>query len=239
MQADRESDKPYAQRKSELAKAFYKVANCPEYMNKTYRGPDFRRALLAWEDAWEALIYKSAELTFDAAKDTSGLAYKARKWMCWSHNFNHILGVIHSYEEKNIFVAFSHPEFLEGMFDVTSRFITARTREAELEALDVTYEIVYVGGKNKEGTFAAYETEKRIWLTEEKLGIRSDALPQYAPSDLTRYMRGRKLYDWYRKNYENSTVVDIARCLAREKENWRCYRRAVSKGILTDNWGKK
>ena len=68
------------------------------------------------------------------------------------------------------------------------------------------------------------------WLDEKDLGIKNQFVPGYFASDISHYIRGRRLYSQYRKR-ENGKL-DIAW----HKEYWKVLRLAVKKGLIIDNY---
>jgi len=233
-------DKPdmsWADWKKELAKYFHKAADHPEYRNKTYSGKDFWETLMAWEDAWFGLLYHSFELKdLDTYKDP--FKYKLYRWLLWNHNFN---GRSFKMSRNNWTVPFEYSEFLDKMFDLTYKFLGAKTREEEEKVLDTTYRIDFAG--RDEFDRAKYTVDKWVWLSKENTGAKSNRLPFYAPYDLTSCKRGRKLYNYFRHMNDNvepgCMKWDIDKYIAEAKDNWKVYRIAVKKGLLIDNYKKE
>ena len=241
------SDRPdrlYSEWKQELSKAFYKVANHPEYINRTYSGRDFYEALYMWEDTWFGLAYNSTDIDVDHYwEDTTCFKNKLTKWTYWDHEFNRVLWEMIRTDNP---LPFRCPDFLDGMFDITHKFLMAKTQEEESKVLNETYRINLVKEvKHYEKDSPYYtsdrtwKTEKYIWLSEDNLGIKSSELPRYAPYDLTHVMRGKKLYDWYRKNFKDGPFVHVSDYIKDAKEIWKCYRLAIKKGLLIDNHDKE
>lgn len=241
------SDRPdrlYSEWKQELSKAFYKVANHPEYINRTYSGRDFYNALYDWEDAWFGLAYNSTDIDVDKYWEKPGtFKYKITLWTHWDHDFNRVLWEM--IRDKNP-KPFQCPDFLDKMFDLTHRFLLAKTREEESEVLNTCYKVIHVKEVKTPVPHTSYYTseitwgyEKYVWLSEENVDAKSRELPYYAPYDLTKYMRGRKLYNYYRKYYKNMFLKDIEEIIKDTKEVWRIYRLAVKKGLLIDNYDKE
>lgn len=228
--------KLYSEQLKNLSMAFYRAANHPEYTSRTYSGEDFYNALMAWEDAWFDLAYNSTDIDVeDYWEKPDCFKYKLVKWTHWAHNFNQAWR--RGFKEKT---PFPYPEFLSNMFDITHRFLCARSKEEESEILDISYRVDFINKeKAADGTeISKYKVKKYVWLTEENVGIKSNMLPRYAPYDLTDVLRGRKLYNFYRKNYKDSTFINVNEWIAEDKELWKCYRKAVKKGVLIDNKGK-
>lgn len=237
-------DKPdmsWADWKTELAKYFYKVTDHPEYRNKTYTGKDFWESLMAWEDAWFGLLYHSFELK-DLNTYEDPFKYKFYRWTLWNHNFNGRSFRMRYGINGDWTQPFEYPEFLVNMFDLTYQFLGAKTREEESKVFDTTYMIDYIG-KDKFGK-SKYEVVKYIWLSEENTGTKSEYLPVFAPYDLTKQMRGKKLYNYYRHMNDHEPngwkwkPEEIDKFIAEAKDRWRVFRIAVKKGLLIDNHGK-
>ena len=236
-------DKLYSEWKQDLSKAFYKVANHPEYVNRTYSGQDFCKAIINWEDAWFGLIYHSTDIDVENYwKKPDCFKYKLSKWSYWDHEFNRMLR--ETYREDNP-LSVRCPEFLDRMFETTQKFLACTTHEEESKVLDTTYRVVlrkeekhYLPNSTHYTSDRTWAVEKYVWLTEESIGTKSNMLPCYAPYDLTGKLRGRKLYNYYRKTHEDNAFLTTKELIDDAKELWRVYRKAVKKGILIDNKGK-
>lgn len=240
------SNKPnklYSEWKQDLSKAFYKVANHPEYINKTYSGRNFVDAIFEWEDAWFGLIYHSTDIAVeDYWEKPSCFKYKLSKWSYWDHEFNRMLWDTCKKEDP---LPVRCPEFLDGMFEITQKFLACTTHEEESKALDTTYRVVlkkeekhYLPNSTHYTSDRTWATEKHVWLTEENVGTKSNMLPRYASYDLTEKLRGRKLYNYYRRTHKDNAFLTTKELIDDAKEVWRVYRLAIKKGILVDNYEK-
>jgi len=228
--------------KAKLAEAFERASTHPDYVNKTYIGTDFVKALREWVDAWFGIAYDSTDRDVDNYwEKPETFKYKITRWTYWDHEFNRVLW--ETWNEHNP-VPFRCPEFLDGMFDITRRFLEAKTIEEESEVLNTTYRIIlekevkhYEPNSSTYTSDRTWRVDKYVWLSEENVGTKSRELPCYAPYDITGAMRGRKLYNYYRKHYKH--LFNIEDIIKDVKEVWRCYRLAVEKGIMIDNRRKE
>ena len=239
MSCDTENNKTYAERKEILRQEFHKITEHPSYKNKTYEGDDFRRGLASFEDKWFDLIYHSSD--FKRSREPYGqdsFEYKIYKWSCWDHNFNHSLFRMYSLSDTlGHDVPFEYPEFLDGLFDVTYKFLNAGNREEESKALDTTYEIEYVRKETDENgkTHSIYETKKKVWLSEENLGEKSWILPFYVHAEVKNIFKRRtkKYWDKYKADLGKWLSGDILEdAVKEEKEAVRLVRLAVKKGLV-------
>lgn len=158
--------------KKDLEKHFQVVANHPEYINRTYKGAGFYKALVEWADCW-VKVDEASQVLKDS--HTDAFWNKLGMWIFLSH----MEWPDKALFDNNVAIPFECPEFLDKMFDITHQFIFARTEEEESKVLDICYRLE----KNKDSD--GYLAKKFVWLTEENTGVKSGLLPGYSPYDLT------------------------------------------------------
>jgi len=222
----KECEKSWTEAKKELSETFYKVANMPEYVNKTFSGKKFLEALVDWRKAWKNLM------SVTSINHPNDFNLKLYSWLLWN-DFGDLVGedfefMCHSLLQEGNEV-FPCPEFLFKMFELTHNFLCARTEEEESKILDVTYKI-----KKDEN----YNIEKYIWLTEEMIGVKSEELPRHVPYDLTDYARGKDLYNYLRSDPKEYNFINLKGIVDNYKDIWKCFKLAVKKGILIDKRGR-
>lgn len=214
----------FLKNKEELKKLCNNIINHPEYVNKTYSGKDFKNTIGALEARLAFLIFDITEGP-KRYEDKNSLDYKMTKWCHWMHNHNKFVCCMEL--KKNNF-KYLVPEFLQSVTEQLLNFASAETEEEISKIFDTSYYFHKISG--------SYKFEKYIWLTEELLDTQSSLLPLYAPCDLTTYIRGEKLHNFYKKKLTKN--CDINKIIEESDELWRLYKIAVDKGIIIDNYGK-